>query len=170
MATSSGQGGETVRVVRRIAADSLTGGFVTRCARSLRRMDDRLEAGVRGDWSDRRAAAAAAQLHVLAEESRVIGALRSLLGAPSAALTGSGTARWLLDPVQRLAVQDRIRTAGIALVAAVLTHIAIMAIVRVPVGAAGWSMRGALLVAGAIAISRPDALASAWKQRTSRRG
>ena len=157
-----------VGLARRMAADSAVCPVVTRAVRSLHELDKRIVVGLRGGWSRQQELLTSERLQALAADSRVVAALWSFANAPSAALPGA-RATHLLSPILRLAVRERIRMAGIAIIVAVLTHVLVMVIVGVAVGVTGWSICAGLVAAGVIAIWRPDALRLAWKDRPTRR-
>jgi hypothetical protein len=166
-ATMFSSSGSKAASLRRVVAGSVTCALIVQGTRWLRLMDDRLQSGLRGDWSEERDRVAGLRIRTVAARSRVVAALRALLNAPAAALPHARVAR-LVAPVAGLPMPHRIALIGVTIVASVLTHAVLMASIGVPVGVVGWSFRAALLLAGALAMWRPWALWSALEERRAR--
>ena len=157
-----------VGLARRIASDSAACAIVALAVRWLDQTDERIAVGLRGGWSRQRESLTRERLHALAADSRVVAALWSFVNAPSAALP-EARARRLLSPIRRLTVPERIRMAGAATIVAVLTHVLVTAMLGLHIYVTGWSIRAGLVTAGVVAIWRPEALVSAWKDRKAKR-
>jgi hypothetical protein len=156
----------TVRVVRRVVAGSAVCGRIARFTASLRRTRERIVAGLGGEWSGEEAERSASRIDMLVVESRIIDTLRSWSGATSVARREARTRR-MLDPILSLDRQARVRVGGEAIVIAVLTHTFLLAVLGVPVQSVGWSIRAGFVAAGLTLVCRPDALAAAWKDKST---
>lgn len=156
-----------VREVRRLAAKST---IVSALRRSRvfpwwRQTRQRLAIGLRGEWSAQKERRTVDHMDTLVSGSRVATSVMRLMGAPTAGWRDSGL-RALLSPIVCLDVAARIRLAGVTIVVAVVTHVVLSAVLGVSVQWLGWSMRGALVVAGVAVAWRPEPLAAAWKDKT----
>lgn len=156
-----------VRFLQRVAAGSAACAAVAAGRRGLRRARARIVEGLGGEWSRERELRTTERLEALFANSRVVAALLSLLGSPSAA-PREAKAKRLLDPVLTLDLPSRVRTVGFVVVVAVLTHTLLLAALGVPVAALGWGIRAGLVAAGLIVVWRPGAPAAAWRDRTAK--
>jgi hypothetical protein len=108
------------------------------------------------------------RIREISSDSRVVGFLWSLITAPAAARRDA-KARYLAKPVLSLTVQERVRTAGLVVVIAVLSHALVFALSGISVRRSDWGLRAGLVAAGLTAVWRPEALLSAWREWKLRR-
>ena len=155
-----------VRLIRPAIAGSAVCAAAASALQWLRRTRERIVAGLEGGWSAQQAARTRRQLDAIASGSRVIGALASLLTAPSAALREAGAAR-LLDPILGLDLRERVRMLACLGVVAVITHTVLLAGVGVPVHEVGWWIRVGLVIICVIVVRWPEPVAAAWRDRTA---
>ena len=123
--------------------------------------------GLGGEWSEQQERRTVEQLDALASSSRIVAGLSSLITALVAAWRESGLRR-VLQGILSLDLEDKISVGGWAIIVAVLTHTALLAVLGVPVHALGWSVRLGLVAAGVIGLRRPEPVAAAWKDRHTR--
>ena len=107
------------------------------------------------------------QLRMVAEDSVTFKALTRLIDLPVNAWQDAGVKR-LLDAIVALDLAVRMSLLGWMLLAAVVTHIAIVAALRVPVSLLGWSTRAVVALLAITLIARPAAFAAAWRDRRQR--
>lgn len=157
-----------VRAIRRLAAKSAVVAAVRRSGVVpwWRQTRQRIAIGLRGDWSSQQERRTVEQMDTLVSGSRVATSVMRLVAAPTAGWRDSRL-RAVLNPVLSLDMLARIRLAGVTLVVAVLTHVAVSAVLGVPVQWLGWSMRVGLVAAGVAVARRPEPLAAAWRDKTS---
>ena len=161
-----------VRYARRLAATSRMVGVaaaVTRwptVASWHRQTRLRIVRGAGGDWSTQQEIRTVEQFDHLMSGS-VLGRLAtSLVDAPRLALREAEVRR-LWDSVRGLDLESRVRAIGSAMVAAVLTHTALLAVLGVHVYAFGWIIRAVLLTSGVVVVRKPGAIAAAWRDKQS---
>jgi len=155
------------RTLRRAAAHSAVwtaGGALLRMARMYRQ---RLVAGVRHEWSDEQEVRSIEQLPI--HDSRLLRPLFRALRAASAGWSHQGRVRRLLAPIVDSDLDVQVRAAGIAIVAAVVVHTVLLALVGVPVQRVGWGLRLGLAAVGAFAVTRPRTVAAALRDRVAGR-
>ena len=133
----------------------------------LRETRRRISVGLGEVWSDRQEIREVERIRILLSTSRIAAVLSSVVMAPIMASREASVGR-MLDPLRSFDLRARIRTASCAIVVAVLTHTALLALLGIPVHVLGWSMRLGLLAAGAIGLRWPDLLAAAWHDKQSR--
>jgi hypothetical protein len=109
------------------------------------------------------------RLDALIGDSRIVQALTFWSLAPATARDDARSMRPLASALA-LAARDQVRGIGAGIVFAVLTHTFLFAVLGVPVGTLGWSVRAILGAAGATGAWRPEPWVAAWRDRfTSRR-
>ena len=153
---------------RRVAAGSVLCAGIVTIVRRLRRDRHRIIVGLGGEWSEVREARSAEHIAALTRQSRFVAILSSVVNMPFDAWPESGVAR-KLECVFRLDLNTRFRLIGWIIATSVITHVVLLGALGVPVDFLGWSVRVLLLVASALVIWRPGALASAWTTRTKGR-
>ena len=149
---------------QRVAAGSILCAAATSTFRAYGDLRNRIAIGLGGAWSGEREHRGALLVHAVAADSRVISALSTLLAAPSRAREGARSRR-LLAPFLGLDAPGRLSAAGQVLIVAVLTHTAVLALLRAPVHLLGWSVRGGLIVLGLFLARNPNGAAAAWKDK-----
>lgn len=152
---------------RRAAGSSLIVRSVRRLVMGLRTMDQRIAAGLGDPWSAAQEAHETESVRRLLSTSRIAALLSALMTALTAASREAYVARWL-GPLHGLDLPSRIRTGGVAIIVAVVSHTILMAVIGVPVHSLGWTMRAVLVAGGAIALRWPEPFAAAWKDRQTR--
>jgi hypothetical protein len=156
--------------IRQIVDDSVVArairGLRSRGAR-LREIERRIDIGLGGPWTTAKEAREVEQVGALVSTSRVGNVLSALATATGMAWRGSFIRR-SVAPLLARDVPDRIRTGGVAILVAVVTHTVLMAILGVGVHTLGWSFRAVLLTAGAIGMRWPDRVATAWQEWQAR--
>lgn len=148
---------ESSAVVRRLAP----------IAGWLRQTRQRIGVGLGEPWSDRQERREVERVRGLVSTSRIAAVVSSVVMAPVIA-SREAAVRRMLEPLHTLALPDRIRTASVAIIVAVLTHTALLAVLGVPVQVLGWSTRVVLVAAGASGVCWPEVFAAAWKDRQTR--
>ena len=154
--------------VRRVVAGSVVCALVATANQRLRRVRERIIAGLGGEWTAERETRSTEHIVALVSGSRLMAGLSSAGNAPLAAWQGS-TLRYLLDPMLGLDLTTRVRFAGWVIVIAVITHAVLSAMLDVHVEAVGWSVRAGLVTAGLAVMAWPRALASAWEDWAAKR-
>jgi hypothetical protein len=157
-----------VRVIRPPIAGSAACAAAASAVRWLRRTREAIVVGVGLRRSARQTVRTDQQLDAMAADSRVMGALSSLLTAPSVARREARAAR-LLDLMLGLDLLERIRISGCIIVVAVMTHTVLLAVLGVPVHEVGWGIRAGLVVGCVILVRWPGPFAAAWRDRTAHR-
>lgn len=159
-----------VRNVRRLAAGSAVCAAVAAVIRWpnvtqwLRQTRQRIAVGLGGEWSEQQEIRTVEQLDALVSNSRIAAALSALVMAPIVASREAGLRR-VLDRFLSLDSLTKVRTGSCAIIIAVLCHIALLALLGVPVHALSWSISTGLVAAGLVVVWRPDTLVSAWKDK-----
>jgi hypothetical protein len=109
-----------------------------------------------------------AQIDALFADSRIVRAIVAFMTFWGHAWQHA-VAKRAIDDLLALDLGLRCRLLGQMLLAAVVTHVVVLAALRVPVFMLGWSLRAVLALLALALILRPDVFASAWKDRASRR-
>ena len=150
--------------IARAAESSAVLRNVVRCSTWLRQTNARLAVGFR---SRSRPSASPEQLRMLAEDSLTVRALSRLVDIPVDAWHDS-SARRLVDGILTLDLAVRMSLLGWMVLAAIVTHIVILATLGIRVYLLGWAMRLVLLLLAIALIARPAAFAAAWRDRRER--
>ena len=158
-----------VHLVRPAIAGSAVCASAASVGRWLQRTQQRIVVGLGGRWSARQGVRTNQQLDAMAADSRVIGALSSLLTAASVARREAGVTR-LLDLMLGLDLLERIRISGCIIVVAVMTHTVLLAVLGVAVHEVGWGIRAGLVVGCVVPVRWPGPFAAAWRDKTAHRG
>ncbi len=162
-----------VRHIRRLAAGSVVCARVSAITRWpdvaswLRQTRQRIVVGLGGAWSAEEERRTVEQLDALASSSRLVAGLSSVVTAPLPAWRASGLRR-VLQGILSWDFEHKIGVASWAIIVAVLTHTALLAVLGEPVYALGWSVRLGLVAAGVIGLRWPEPVAAAWKDRQTR--
>jgi len=146
--------------ILRLASRSL-GGW----AAWARRTNARLAVGLRGRSA--RPTASPEQLRMVADDSLTLRALSRLIDIPVNAWHDAAAKR-MFDTIFALDLGVRMSLLGWMLIAAVVTHIVVVAVLGVRVYLLGWSTRAVLAVLAVALITRPAAFAAAWRERHAR--
>jgi hypothetical protein len=127
----------------------------------------RIVEGLGGEWSDQEEIRTVERLGTLLSTSRIATMVASVVRAPMAASRDARVWR-LLGPLRSPDLATRVRTGSCAIVAAVLCHTVLLAVVGVPVYGLGWTTRAGLLAIGAAGLRWPHAVVAAWRDRQNR--
>lgn len=138
---------------------------VARCAAWVRQTNARLAVGLRGRSTQ--PTASPEQLRMVTDDSVAVRVLSHLIDIPVNAWQDASAKR-LLDSMLALDVVVQMSLLGWMLLAAVVTHIVIMAAVGTRVYLLGWSTRAALAALAIALIARPAAFGAAWRERHAR--
>jgi hypothetical protein len=149
----------------RAAESSVVVRALARGAAWCRETNGRVAAGVRSRTD--RPAATPEQLRMVADDSVVVRTLTRLIDLPVKAWQHA-TAKRLFDSVLSLDLAVRMSLLGWMLLAAIVTHVVVVAALGVPVSVLGWSTRAVLALLAVALIVRPAVFAAAWRDRHER--
>jgi hypothetical protein len=152
-------GSRVVRHARRLAA----GSAVLRVLQAVYRPTQAPELR----WTAEQEAQSVAHLRRVVDDSALVATLSRVLSAVDAAWQDAAFTGWVRRTWQ-VDVASRARVGGVALVTAVLTHVAWHVIFGIDVSVLGWSLRAALVAAGAAAAWWPEVLAAAVHDKAGR--
>lgn len=138
---------------------------VARCAAWIRQTNARLAVGLRG--RSVRPTATPEQLRMVADDSVTVRVLSRLVDIPVNAWNDAA-ARRLLDSILALDADVRVSLLGWMVLAAVVTHVVVVAVLGVRVYLLGWGTRAVLAALAIALIARPSAFAAALRDRRSR--
>jgi hypothetical protein len=156
-----------VSAAQRVTAESVVCKSIAAVIRLVVTLDRRTSAGLRGSWSSERNVGDNRKASAIVRTSRVVATIEAAASRMHVAARHAQTRR-TLDLLYRLDVAAKIRTGGLALVIAVLTHSLLLAAFGVPVHIGGWMFRIAVAVLGLAAVSGSHVLAAAWADRFTR--
>lgn len=152
-------GSRVARHARRLAARSAVLGALQAVYRPTQAPELR--------WTAQQEAQSAAHLRQVAGDSALVATLSRVQSAVDAAWQDAGSTAWLRR-VSQVDLASKARAGGVALVTAVLTHMAWHAVFGIKVSVLGWSLRAALVAAGAAAVWWPEVLAAAVNDKAGR--
>lgn len=155
-----------VRATRRVALGSVLIARLVAARQWGRRTDARIIVGLGGAWTAEKEARQAEALRAIAADSWLVSLLESWIGAVALAWQSSRVRR-AFGGTTELDSCGRIRLAGCAFVAAVITHVVFFLLFGMTVGWLGWSTRIALLAFGLALCWKPGVWVSAWFDRVA---
>jgi hypothetical protein len=152
-------GSRVVRSVRRLTAGSAVLGVIKTVSRPTPAPELR--------WTALQEERSVAHLRRVVGDSALVATLSRSITVAGVAWQDARVTAWLRRAWQ-VDVASKARVGGVALVTAVLTHVAWHAIFGIDTSLLGWSLRAALVAAGAAAAWRPEVLADAVDDKVGR--